>query len=67
MVLAACRADRSLAFSLGGDALWLGKVEQRMGQSNAFKLHYYRQQAQPKRGAAGVRACRPGQGHHPLS
>ena len=55
MVLAACDAPKGLAFSLGGDALWLGKVEQRMTQDNAFKLHYYRQQAQPGTAAAGAR------------
>jgi hypothetical protein len=53
VVLAACGAEESLAFVLGGEALWLGKVEAR--SQRTFQLHYYRQQAPPRSMPAGAR------------
>ena len=53
MVTAACDAGvRAPAFSLAGNALWLGKVEQLAGR-DALKVHYYRPaQQQPLGGCA---------------
>jgi hypothetical protein len=46
VVLAFHAADSKLAFSLGGEALWLGKVEQR--GLDSLKLHYYQAQQMPR-------------------
>ncbi len=55
VVMAECHASCTLAFSLAGEQLWMGRVEHRGEES--LKLHYY-QQAAGQPGKLGGESCR---------